>query len=314
MIKMKREMKHTKQQLQNCLDLLGLSSMQEQQSLCITDILEEWGDECGLPDDFSDLTTARKLEICIDSILCIRKTGVFPFYTARLIALFFLQEHPEDSFLQEIATFVAQVGILHALHQYTKLDREVDITQLICEQYASFKEGTLLPVDHHYVMKVKEAYTKAFKAEVDFHGCSQCVLLGLGSTFKEVPPHVFKSATSLSGGIAQCGDGACGAYSGAIMYMGLFIGRSLEQLGGDKTDQQHSFLMAQRLHDKFVETYGGVRGMDVHKALFKTWYLLRDPIQKQAFSAAGAHELGCPSVVGNAARWVAEILLKEKLV
>ncbi len=307
-------MKKTKQQLQNCFDLLGLSSMQEQPSLRITYVLEEWGDEYCLPDDFSDLTTARKLEVCIDTILYIRKIGVFPFYTARLIALFFLQEHSEDSFLQEIVAFVAQVGIFHALHHYTKLDREVDITQLICEQYVSLKDGTPIPVDHHYVMKIKEAYTKAFKAEVDFHGCSQCVLLGLGATFKDVPQNVFKSATSLSGGIAQCGDGACGAYSGAIMYMGLFMGRSLEQLGGDKTDQYHSFSMAQRLHDKFVETYGGVRGMDVHKALFKTWYFLRDPIQKQAFSTAGAHELGCPSVVGNAARWAAEILLEEKLV
>lgn len=302
------------QQLQDCFDLVGFSNMQEQLSLYSTYLLEEWDDDYCLPDEFPEFTTARKLEVCIDAILYIRKKGVFPFYTARLIALFFLQEHSDDVFLQEIASFVAQVGILHAIHHYTKLDREVDITQLICERYTSLKDGTQFPVDHDVVRKVKEAYTKAFKAEVDFHGCSQCVLLGLGSTFNEVPPQVFKSATSLSGGIAQCGDGACGAYSGAIMYMDLFMGRSLEQLGGDKTDQYHSFSMAQRLHDKFVETYGGVRGMDVHKALFKTWYLLRDPIQKQAFSTAGAHELGCPSVVGNAARWAAEILLEEKLV
>ena len=302
------------QQLEFCLNMLDLPSKKEQIAQFATYLLEEWDCEKCFQKELIGNDTERQLQTYIDLLLCVRKAGVFPFYTSRLLALFFLQKQSENQFLLGLSSYADQVGIRHALQRFTALDREVDVIQLICEQYASLIEDQQLLKDHHKVAILKEAYVKAFQSEVAYHGCSQCVLLGLGNTFKELPPLIFKAATSLSGGIAQCGDGACGAYSGAIMYMGLLMGREVDQLGGDKTDLYHSFAMAQRLHDKFIETYGGVRGMDVHKAMFKTWYLLRDPIQKQAFTTVGAHELVCPCVVGTAARWVAEILLEEELV
>ncbi|MFA7370786.1 MAG: C-GCAxxG-C-C family protein [Sphaerochaetaceae bacterium] len=251
---------------------------------------------------------------CVDLSLFIRTSGELPFYSAKLLALWFSLDESDDLFVQRINAFRSQVGLKDALRSFSKLDREVELIQLVYEQFEAIEKKEKLNPPEEQVRILKAAYREGFNMEVQYHGCSQCVLLALGRVFRPVHPDVFKAATSLSGGIAQCGDGACGAYSGGVMYMGIHMGRSLEKITGDKENQYRSFAMAQRLHDKYVETYGGVTGEAVHKAVFKRFYLLRDPQDKLVFSEAKAHELVCPTVVGSAARWVAQIMMDEKLI
>ena len=61
------------------------------------------------------------------------------------------------------------------------------------------------------------------------------------------------------------------------MIMGSFIGRRFEMLevNGDKEAQSQAYQMAQRLHDKFIETYGSVICADIHKQIFGKSFCLR---------------------------------------
>jgi hypothetical protein len=47
---------------------------------------------------------------------------------------------------------------------------------------------------------------------------------------------------------------------------------------------------------------------DIQQKILGRGYYLRDPEEFEKFEKAGAHAEKCPSVVGNAAAWVAEIL------
>jgi hypothetical protein len=113
--------------------------------------------------------------------------------------------------------------------------------------------------------------------------------------------------------MALCGDGACGGYSGGIMIMGSFIGRRFEMLevNGDKEAQSQAYQMAQRLHDKFIETYGSVICADIHKQIFGKSFCLRSKEVRKEFEEAGAHLDKCTTVVAMAASWVADILSDE---
>ncbi|WP_020610713.1 C-GCAxxG-C-C family protein [Sediminispirochaeta bajacaliforniensis] len=276
--------------------------------------LQESGElEHGISMD-SAATACSWLEMLINATLSYRKKGKLAYYLATAIALMFMQAGTKDTFLEEIGSYTVDVGLRYAVKRYTVLDRHPDLIQLIYEQYGKFSQDPPRVDAARRVKRLKEVYEAAYQAEVRFHGCSQCILYGLGETITPVDKSLFKAATALSGGMAQCGDGACGGYSGGILYMGTFIGRSFDTFSNDKENQYRSFSMAQRLHDKYVETYGSVLGKGVQEKLFGEFFLLRDARQKAAFGNSGAHEYKCPCVVGTAARWVAEILLDEQLI
>lgn len=60
-------------------------------------------------------------------------------------------------------------------------------------------------------------------------------------------------------------------------------------------------------------TYGGLRCHNVHRHELGRAFDLRDPAEREAFEAAGAHEDKCTSVVARAARWVVEIVGEEQI-
>ena len=52
----------------------------------------------------------------------------------------------------------------------------------------------------------------------------------------------------------------------------------------------------------------------MHMKLFGRFFYMADPDEAVKFDAAGAHSTVCPEVVGKAAKWVTEIILKENLL
>jgi C_GCAxxG_C_C family probable redox protein len=143
--------------------------------------------------------------------------------------------------------------------------------------------------------------------ERTYGGCSQCVVAAVQDACGTRNDEILKAATGLAAGGGACTDGSCGAYSGAILVLGSRLGRerdSLEDVGA----MRRNFGLVQQLHDRFIREYGSVVCRDIQTNLFGRPYYLVDPDEFAKFEQAGAHDKHCPEVVGNACRWVAEIL------
>ena len=157
----------------------------------------------------------------------------------------------------------------------------------------------------------KKAYNLGFQYEKVYKGCSQCVLAAVQDLFGEKNDDVFRAASGLAGGAGLCGDSGCGAYSGGILALSQLHGRVRENFLDPERTRRKSFDLAKQLHDRFIAEYGSVICRDIQQKILGRGYYLRDPEEFEKFEKAGAHAEKCPSVVGNAAGWVAEILWAE---
>ncbi len=169
--------------------------------------------------------------------------------------------------------------------------------------------------------KAKKAYELGYKYEKELKGCSQSTLLALMEVYDEKNSLVYQSMAGFSAGGAIMGDGMCGAYAGGLLFFGLHTGRKLEDIGADPNEPRASsknydnFALAKKLHDRYIEEYGSVICHSIHRKLYGRPFSITDPDEKRKFEEAGAHDWGCTSVCGNAAKWTVEIYeeyLKEK--
>jgi C_GCAxxG_C_C family probable redox protein len=162
---------------------------------------------------------------------------------------------------------------------------------------------------------IQKIYDLGFQYEREHRGCAQCAVKAIQDGFGVVNEDVYKAASGLAGGAGECIDGPCGGYSGGIMMMSLFFGRTLSEAASTKgrEDKYASFHMASALHEKFLEHYGTVTCSGVQKKMFGRSFDLRKDEDKQAFRDAGAHHDSdkCCAAVGNGARWAAELILDE---
>jgi C_GCAxxG_C_C family probable redox protein len=162
---------------------------------------------------------------------------------------------------------------------------------------------------------IQKIYDLGFQYEQQHRGCAQCAIKAIQDGLGAVNDAVYKAGSGLAGGAGECTDGLCGAYSGAIMMMSLFFGRTLEEAATTKgrEDKYESFHMASALHQKFLDRYGSVVCAGVQMKIYGRSFDLRDDEQKKLFREAGAHRDPdkCCAVVGNGARWGAELIVDE---
>jgi len=162
---------------------------------------------------------------------------------------------------------------------------------------------------------LKTIYDLGFQYEQQHRGCAQCAIAAMQEGLGTHNNFVYKAGSGLAGGAGECIDGLCGGYSGAIMMMSLFFGRTRDQAATEqgRADKYVSFRMAAALHEKFIEKYGSVVCSGVQMKLYGRSFDLRDEKQKQLFRDAGAHhdKDKCCAVVGWGARWGAELILEE---
>lgn len=152
-------------------------------------------------------------------------------------------------------------------------------------------------------------YETGFHNEKNKRGCAQCTVAVMAEFFG-VDPAVFRAASAMSGGMARSGLGPCGAFTGGLLVLSYFFGRPLDRFGQrGSTYKDRSLALEYR--SKFEEKYGGWFCKDVQKAIFGRSFDLSNEEGYEEFERAGAHVDKCPSVVGTAARWLAEILLRE---
>ena len=154
----------------------------------------------------------------------------------------------------------------------------------------------------------EKAFELGFGYERDFGNCAQCVYKAVSETFGVENDEVFRAAYGLAGGGAGMGMGSCGAYSGGLMAISSRYGR--QRFADEK--QNIAGLLSRRFYERFVQEYGSCICRDVQKKIFGRSFDLHDSEDLKVFTEAGAHVDKCTSVVGNAAKWVTEIILEAE--
>jgi len=102
----------------------------------------------------------------------------------------------------------------------------------------------------------------------------------------------------------------------------LMVLSSLEGRERDKFDDfskiapdARAFKLARKFRDKFIQEYGSVICRNIQTKVMGRPYYIVDPDDWNKFEAAGGHgDKGCPVTVGNAAKWMAELIEEEGLV
>ena len=127
----------------------------------------------------------------------------------------------------------------------------------------------------------------------------------------------FKAASVLAGGVARRGE-TCGALLGALMALGLAVGRErMEDTPTYRRAMEPAQEVCQRFQEELQAQFGFEAPLEstlcreVQQRVYGRAFNLRDPADYQAFLAAGGHSAqGCPKVCGVAARVAGEVLLR----
>jgi len=166
------------------------------------------------------------------------------------------------------------------------------------------------------VNRIERVKRKAL--EYDFlSGCSQSVLGAIQEELTIGNIDSFKAATVLSGGVVRTGE-TCGAIIGALLALGLVIGRERME---DFNAYQGAMKVGLEVRNKFMKElkaqFGFKKELEstlcrpIQEKIYGRSYNLADDKDRQAFLDAGGHsETGCPKVCGIAAQVVAEKIME----
>ena|SRR5665648_20801 len=154
----------------------------------------------------------------------------------------------------------------------------------------------------------------AIKNEREYGGCSQCVVAAFKESTDRISDDVFKAATGLAGGIGITGKTCCGAITGGIMVLSTYLGREYNNFKDPNKIRFETFKMSKELVNRFEAEYGTVVCDEIKKKIMGRTFNLWDEKEYEEFLAAGGHDDKCPLVCGNAAKWVAEILVEKELI
>jgi C_GCAxxG_C_C family probable redox protein len=150
----------------------------------------------------------------------------------------------------------------------------------------------------------------AYKYEIEYHGCSQCVLKALQTHLNLGNGDAFKAATAFAGGYADMGD-ICGALSGGFMAIGLACGRDRLEETSVSSGYQKASKLSLKLYERFKKEFGGVRCWDVQDSVFGRHFDGLNPAETVEFEKAKGYEK-CANVVKKAAQLAGEIILEEE--
>jgi len=157
-----------------------------------------------------------------------------------------------------------------------------------------------------------KAYELGVKCDQNSQSCSQCTVATLHELlgFDDV---IVKVASSSCGGQAGQAVGTCGALIGGTIVLDYFFGRPVEDISYTDIVKPpwEAMEVAKVLYDRYIREYGTIICPHIQAQLFGRHFYFPDPEDMEKFEKAGGHEDKCPHVVGNAARWVMEILLDK---
>ena len=105
------------------------------------------------------------------------------------------------------------------------------------------------------------------------------------------------------------------------MALGLLFGRDLQTMKHPDVElrsrrreeiEQKLGTLIKNLRVRFEEEYGSIICDDIETKLFGRSFDKWNPEDRIEKDRMGGHDDKCPTVVGKAARWVAELILEEQ--
>ncbi len=132
---------------------------------------------------------------------------------------------------------------------------------------------------------IEKAYRAGYDLEKKHGGCARCAVAALQESIEFIPKNkaLFRAASCLDGGATPNGMQSCGAFTGAGMVIGWLCGN--DEFG----DTKLSHKLMREVHQRFEKEYASILCKDVREKANKD----------------------CPEVVGRAATWTADILLRQ---
>jgi len=160
----------------------------------------------------------------------------------------------------------------------------------------------------------QRAYNLGFEYEQVYRGCGQCAMAAVIDTLELTnAEEVFRASTAFAAGVGMMGDGSCGGYLGGVLLLGLLRGRDKSDFQDEAGVRFQAYDLAKEYHGRFITTYGSVTCRDIHMNIYGRSFFLRDRDDFIKFEEAGGHVDKCPSVVGDAAKWAVELMIREGL-
>ena len=164
---------------------------------------------------------------------------------------------------------------------------------------------------------LNRVYARALENDRDYHGCSQSVVDSIQKEFGIGNKESLMAGTVLAGGVLGQGE-TCGAITGAMMALGLVLGR--DRIEDSKTYRE-AMLSCLEIYNSIKEELKRAFGFegelkstlcrDIQEKVYGRPFNMLDEDDRQAFVDAGGHsETGCPKVCAIAARVAAQKILE----
>jgi len=147
----------------------------------------------------------------------------------------------------------------------------------------------------------EQARKKAYDYELQFHGCSQAVLLTFQELLGLTDELTFKAASALCAGMGM--GKTCGALSGGIMVLGMKFGRPRIEDGVEGLFL--GMLPAQKLVQRFEQQFGTTACIEIAKVDWTDAEAAMQAMVDPEFVEK------CAQVVGKTAEMVAELIVEE---
>ncbi|MGV9170430.1 MAG: C-GCAxxG-C-C family protein [Promethearchaeia archaeon] len=183
---------------------------------------------------------------------------------------------------------------------------------------------------------VEMAFEKGRQYEATATDCCQSAIAAIQDTLGIRNNDILRAGSAFAGGIGFTGFGNCGALTGAVMVIDQLCGRTREEFDADTkreiNDPDFDYISATKgweyayeMVERYIIEYGSTECKEVATKA-GTWaegeefIRLRSPARsllkkkREETDLLHPHELeGCPTVVGKAAKWATEIILREGL-
>jgi C_GCAxxG_C_C family probable redox protein len=165
------------------------------------------------------------------------------------------------------------------------LPQEVEGAQKNRPKFKVLDEETQFDIGNKGQEIIEKAYKIGHKLEKEHGGCCRCTVAALQKSVDFIPKDkdLFRAASCLDGGATPTGTQNCGAFTGLGMVIGWLCGAN--EFGNTKLSHN----LIRQVYKHFEKEYGSVLCSDV-----------REKINRD-----------CPEVVARAAKWTAEVLLRQ---
>lgn len=148
-----------------------------------------------------------------------------------------------------------------------------------------------------------QAYERAWRYEVEFGCCPQCVLASVQEAVGIVSDDTIKAVHGLSGGGSLMAGGTCGALTGGLVALSAKYGRDRDLSKGRGIN---NFRKGKALVERFRETFGGITCEDLQQRFTgRTWDMWQ-PEEYKGFSEARGDK--CAEATALVTQWVVEEL------